>query len=314
MLDPNQLRVFLVAAELLNFTRAAEKLHMTQPAVTHHIQALEAQLGKQLFIRKGRSMELTTAGRTLLPLAWQLVSVSMRAEELLTATDDDIAGQLVIGCSTTPGKYFLPILLSDFMTLHPHIQAACRVSSRDTAMEALASGAVQFAFSSSADVLDSSIEMRKFISEPIDLIVPLDHPWATRNEIEAQELLFARVVTREESAGTYIVVKRELAKQGINIADLRIVLTVGNSEAIGISVARGIGIGFVSRSVLTHMLAGKVAPVKVKKFSLEQDIYICRNRLRSASPVEAAFWEYVTQTDLPILRELGYQTELSLED
>ncbi len=306
MLDPNQLRVFLVAAECLNFSRAAEKLHLTQPAVTHHVQALEAQIGKPLFIRQGRKIELTTAGQTLLPLAWQLVSVSLRAEELVTAADDPVSGQLVIGCSTTPGKYILPILLADFLRLHPRLQAACHVSNRTAAMEALAAGEVHFAFSSSPEVLDSSIEMQRFLKEPVVLIAPLDHPWAKRGEIDVQELLSARLVMRETSAGTYQVVKRALQEKGVSISDLHIILTVGNSEAIGIAVEQGVGVGFVSQSVITHMLEGKVSQISLNKMMLTQEIFICRNRLKPAATVETAFWSYVTQPDHPVLQKMGY--------
>jgi len=296
MLDPYQLRVFLVAAETLNFSRAAERLHLSQPSVTQHVQQLESHFQTPLFIRTGKRLALSETGLALVPLARQMVSLSLRTDAAIDALQKQVHGQLVIGCSTTPGKYLLPVLLAGFMQQHPMVQARCEVHSRSKALDLLAEGKVHVALSSSLAEFDQNIEYRKFFKDPIVLIAPLDHPWAQRGEVEPADLLSARFIFREESAGTYREVQKELAGAGINIHDLRAILTVGNSEAIGIAVQKGVGVGFVSRMVYDNMVQGKVALVKLRGLDINQDIYLCRHRFHAFSNLHSAFWEYASHS------------------
>ncbi len=302
MLDPHQLRVFLTTAETLNFTRAAKQLHMSQPSVTQHIRLLEAQLNAPLFVRSGRKVQLTETGIALIPLARQIVSLSLRTEEVMSSLQTEIHGQLIIACTTTPGKYILPILLAEFIRQYPLVRAVCDVVSRMQAFEMLQQGSVHFAFSNSVEEFDQNIEFRKFLSDPVVLIVPLQHPWARRGEVEPAELLAGRYIFREPGAGTYRAARAGLAQLGININDLQTVLTLGNSEAIAIAVQQGIGIGFVSQMVVSQMVAGRVAQVSVRGLSIHQDVYLCRHRFNPFGPMQSAFWEFTCRSDFPALQ------------
>ncbi|WP_322806108.1 LysR family transcriptional regulator [Thermanaerothrix sp.] len=295
MLNPYQLQVFLTAAETLNFSRAAEKLGLSQPSITQHIHQLESQLGVSLFIRKGRKMALSEAGMALMPLARQILLVNSRAEELMQSLRGEVIGHLTIGCSTTPGKYLLPLILARFMTQHPRVQATVHVTPRALALEMLRKGDVDFAFSSSFDEFDRHIEFRPFYREPVVLIVPLDHPWAAQGEISPQDLTRECFVMREESAGTFRVVRNALAKHGLHVHDLRIVLTLGNSEAIVIAVQRGIGAGFVPQSAVEQVGKGKVATVRVRDMALIEEIFFCRYRLHPLGSAQEAFWNFLAQ-------------------
>lgn len=304
MLDPHQLRIFLIAAETLNFSRTAERLNMSQPSVTQHIRLLETHFDTPLFHRSGRKLTLTETGQALVPLAQQIVSLSLHTEEIIDSLRKEVTGQLLIGCSTTPGKYILPILLADFMRRYPHVQAACHVHPRQVALELLQQGQVHFALSSSTEEFDQNIEFRKFISDPVVLIAPLDHPWANVKAIDPEALRSERFILREETAGTYRVTRAGLARLGIHMADLKTILTVGNSEAIAIAVQQGIGLGFVSQMVYSHMVAGKVARVRVRGLEVAQDIYLCRHRLHPFTNLHSAFWDFATQADSEAIRAL----------
>jgi DNA-binding transcriptional LysR family regulator len=304
MIDPHQMRVFLVAAETLNFSRAAERLHMSQPSVTQHIQVLEAHFGTELFIRAGRRLKLTETGQALLPLARQMVSLSLRTDELMDALRNEVHGHLMIGCSTTPGKYILPVLLAEFMRQYPKVQATCHVHSRTLALELLEKGQVDFALSSSIEEFDHNIVFQKFLTDPVILIAPLDHPWSQRGMIEPDELRSARFIFREETAGTYKVTRAKLAQVGINIANLNTALILGNSEAIAIAVQQGVGVGFVSRMVYAHMVEGKVAAIKVNDLDISQDIYLCHHQMHPFTSVQSAFWEFACQPDSQALINL----------
>lgn len=304
MIDPDQLNIFLIAAETLNFSRTAERLNLSQPSITQNIHALEKHFGAPLFERAGRRLVLTEAGLALIPLARQMVAVSHRTDVLMEALKGDIHGHLHIGCSTTPGKYILPVMLAEFMRQHPRVQATCNVTSRSQAMQALEQGHVSIAFSSTPDEFNENIEFRKFISDPVVLITPPNHPWATLGEIDVEELKKMPLIMRESTAGTYRVVRLGLAQLGVNIEALRVILTLGNSEAIAIAVQQGLGVGFISRMVIQHILPGSVSIIKVKGLELRQDIYICQHRLHPMLRVQAAFWDFAIHPDNPILTNL----------
>ena len=128
MLDAHQLNVFLAAAESLSFTQAAQQLHMTQPSVSQHIQALERHFDMQLFLRNGRNLELTDAGMALLTLAREAVTLSIRIDETMESLKGNVHGHLIVGCSTTPGKYILPNVLARFHKKYPQVRVTCQVS------------------------------------------------------------------------------------------------------------------------------------------------------------------------------------------
>ncbi|MEN4010676.1 MAG: LysR family transcriptional regulator [Bellilinea sp.] len=309
MFDPHQLRIFIVAAEMLNFSQAAKKLNLSQPGITQNIQSLEAQLGEALFRRSGRKLHLTDSGAAFLPLARQLVALNLRARELVDHNRGQISGQLTIACSTTPGKYVLPVVVGNFLRHHPQVSAQCLVVARPAALEMLEKGEAQFAFSSSIDEFDHHYEFRPFLIDPIRLIAPAGHPWTERDEIDVEELRTERFVLREESAGTFRVVKSVLAKHGINLHELPLVLRMGSSEAIAIAVQRGVGVGFVSQMVLRHLKPGNIAAIPLHGVTFEQEIYMCRHRLNLGGSTALAFWDFIFSHREDIQAELASQPQ-----
>lgn len=307
MLDAHQLNVFLIAARTLNFTAAARQLHMTQPSVSQHIQALEHHFGIELFVRAGRHLRLTDAGEALLPMAEKMVSQSKSIENKMESLKGDVYGRLLVACSTTVGKYVLPYLLAEFMKMYPKVEASCYVTARQVAIEKLLDGEVNVALASSAEFCQT-LDFSKFISDNIILIAPLDHPWAQRGVIEPKELLTENFIWREEGSGTRAVVEKGLKEVGYAIEQLQTVLTLGNSEAIALAVQEGIGIGFVSQIIVSRLVEGKVAPVKVRGLNLSQDIYIGCDLSRVGTTAQTAFWEFVTDPRNPVLRRLQSKT------
>lgn len=304
LLDPHQLVVFLAAAECLNFSKAAERLGMSQPSVTQHIQALELHFDNPLFLRKGNRLALTEAGQALIPLARQMVAVSRRTGEVMEALKGEVQGSLVIGCSTTPGKYILPVLLAEFMRRYPRVQVTCNVTSRAHALQMLEDGRVHLALSSSLDEFSGNIEFRKFVSDPVVLIVPRGHRWDGVESIPPRQLQGERFIFREETSGTYRVVRSGLAKAGVNINDLPTILTLGNSEGIAISVQEGMGAGFVSRIVYKRIVENQVGIVKLQDVDLTQDIFIGRNRYTPSPRVQTAFWDFILDENNEIVKNL----------
>ena len=308
MLDAHQLNVFLTAARTLNFTAAARRLHMTQPSVSQHIQALEQHFGMQLFVRSGRHLRLTDAGEALLPMAQEMVSISQSIDNKMESLQGDVYGRLTVGCSTTVGKYVLPFLLASFMQQYPKVEASCYVTPRKIAVQMLCDGDVHVALASARE-MNNNLEFSKFITDRVSLIVPLDHPWANRDYVEPHELLQANFIWREEGSGTRFVAEAKLREHGIGFEQFRTVLTLGNSEAIALAVQEGIGVGFVSQIIISRLVEGKVAPVKVRGLEIEQEIYLGRDANRLGTTAQTAFWEFVTDPNNPVLDRLMPSSE-----
>lgn len=295
MLDTHRLRVFLVAADTLNFSQAAHRLHMTQPSVSQHIQALEQQCGTPLFVRSGRRLALTEAGTILVPMAEKMISMSVHTLEVMNNLKGEVHGQLIVGCSTTPGKYILPKLLAKFISQFPQVQAVCNVHARKQALQMLSQGIVHLALASTHE-FDKDCEFFKIYEDHIVLIVPREHPWSQRELIEPVDLLNECVILREPYSGTYATLQQGLEKVGLHIEELKSALTLGNAEAIALAVAEGLGVGFVSEIVVSRLVQGGVNIVPVRELgdSLKHDIYLGRNMLRPATVAQTAFWEFVT--------------------
>ncbi|MDI6695106.1 MAG: LysR family transcriptional regulator [Anaerolineales bacterium] len=294
MLDVHQLNVFLAAAETLNFTQAAQRLHMTQPSVSQHIQGLERHFDMQLFLRNGRNLELTEAGIALLPLAREAVSLSIRIDEMMESLKGKIYGHLIVGCSTTPGKYILPQLLARFHRIYPQVRVTCQVAPQTETLRSVAEGEAHFALYSITNESYPDIEAVSFLCDPIVLIAPLDHPWAKRETIEPSELLEGDFIMRETSSGTFSAVREALAQHNISTADLRILITLGNAEAIALAVQEGIGVGFLSQMVVDRLCHDKVAIVRVRGVEICREIFIGRNNRRPATRAQTAFWDFLT--------------------
>jgi DNA-binding transcriptional LysR family regulator len=303
MLDVHQLNVFMMAAETLNFTQAAQQLHMTQPSVSQHIQGLERHFDTQLFLRNGRNLELTDAGMALLLLAKEAVMLSMRIDETMASLKGGLYGHLIVGCSTTPGKYILPHILARFHHKYPQVRVTCQVSPQVAALQSLEEGNAHFALFSLPHDGFPDIEAITYICDPIILIAPLDHPWAQRGEIEAQALIEGDFIMREASSGTVNAVREALAQHHISISDLRVIITLGNAEAIAMAVQEGIGVGFVSKMVIDRLCRGMVAEVRIRDMDICRQIYIGRNSRRLATNAQAAFWNFLTNENNDLLDE-----------
>ncbi len=294
MLDAHQLNIFIVAAETLNFTQTAQLLHMSQPSVSQHIKSLEQHFDTSLFIRIGRQLQLSDAGEALLPLAHDMVQQSVHIEEEMASLQGEVFGHLNVGCSTTPGKYVLPQLLARFHNQHPMVRVTCQVSPQAKSIEMLCDGRVHFALSSHSHRQScANAEFHLFMQDPVVLIAPLEHPWSARGTIDYEELPDADFILREEESGTFATVREALDAINFPMHKLKTLLTLGNSEAIALAVQEGLGVGFVSNTVVTGMRQPDIGVINVRGLNICRDIYIGQHVGRPATAAQAAFWKMI---------------------
>ncbi len=293
MLDIDEVQIFLAAAEAGSFSAAARRLQMSQPAVSMQIRSLEKRLGGKLFSRAGRHIRLTEAGEALIPMARELVHLSTYAEETIASLQGQIIGLLKLACSTTAGKYVLPRLFAGFVARYPGVRVTCHVVSGELALDLLRQGEAHIVITSLREPY-KDLEYRPLITEPVVLITPPDHCWARRGLITVDELTQGRFIAREVTSGTQQAVIQALAEHDLPLSALNTVMTLGNSEAIYLAVAEGIGVAFVSRRAAAEGIAsGRVAEVAVEGLAIVQQLYLVRHASRAATSAQAAFWEHV---------------------
>lgn len=308
MLDVYELKVFLTAAETENFSEAARQLNLTQPAVSMQIRALEKKLDVKLFHRAGRSLTLSERGRALLPLARDVVNRAIRIEEEIESLKGEVVGHLKIGCSTATGKYILPHLAARFRKTHPAVQLSIINHSREAVLSALCDGTLQLVVVSSTPS-NKDCNFRHFFTDYVVLIVPADHPWASRDTISPRDLNETDFILRAKESGTREQMELTFSELGISTDSLNVVLELGNSEAISMAVEEGIGAAFVSRAVAQRGIElGKIKEVKVSGLSLQREVFIAYSTRHPATRAQTEFWNFVTNSQTYDLLEQFSQT------
>jgi DNA-binding transcriptional LysR family regulator len=298
MLDLTKLNSFLHAAENLSFSGAAKHLHLTQPTISHHIKALERDLGVELFNRSGSNLKLTEAGRLLMPRARKLIHQSIETQEVMASLQQKIVGHLRIACSTTAGKYILPLLAARFCQRYPGVRLSILTCTPEYVVPRLLDEEVNLGVVSSYEVCGNGLECQPFFADSATLIVSADHPWASRQCIDPEDLLDELLIIREPTSGTRRVMLTELAKHDITLDDLNIYLEMGNAEAIVRTVAAGFGVSIVSTLATACPLERKlVVQVPVAGLELRRTIYMIRRNLNGPNRAQEAFWSFVHDPD-----------------
>ncbi|MBE2188926.1 MAG: LysR family transcriptional regulator [Candidatus Kapabacteria bacterium] len=294
MIELSRVEAFIYAAENLSFSEAAKHLQLSQPTISHRIKTLEQELGVPLFERSGHNLNLTEAGRLLLPWAHKLIHQALETQEMMASLQDGVVGSLRVACSTTAGKYVLPQLAARFCQRYPGIQVSILACTPHHVIPRLLEGEANLAVVSSYDLCNQGFECQEFFSDNIALIVPAGHPWVSRQAIEPADLLAETLLMREPTSGTRRVLLTELAKHDITVDDLKVSLELGNAEAIVKTVEAGYGVSFVSSLAASWAVAqGSVVKMPIVGMDLKRTIYMIRRSLDTPYRPQETFWGFV---------------------
>jgi DNA-binding transcriptional LysR family regulator len=310
MVNLKKIETFLYAAESLSLSVAAKQLHLSQPAVSHQIKTLENELSTTLFIRSNMGLQLTEAGKLLLPWARRLLHDTNDLKEMMSSLQSDIVGELRIACSTTAGKYILPQMAARFSQQYPGIFVRILACGPEQTTFNLLDGEAHLGVVST-EVDDTSLETQKFFRDVITLIVQPNHRWALRKKIDPSELLGEPIIMREATAGTRRVVLAELAKHDISLDDLNVFMELGNAEATVRTVAAGYGISFVSSLASAYpMERGNVIDIAIKDMALQRNVYMVRKRISTPHRPRDVFWSFIhdpANADLISMANLAHE-------
>jgi LysR family transcriptional regulator, transcriptional activator of the cysJI operon len=264
-----RLKVFRVVATHLNFSRAAEELLLTQPAVTQQIKALEDEYGVPLFDRSGGRIALTPGGAALLPFAEKLKAISDEAFAAVASAAGKHGGKLALGASQTIGQYLLPKLVAGFLRENPRISITAASGNSDAMLEALVAHRIQLALIE-GPALRKDIHVEPFMEDQMVLVVPASHEWAD-HEIDISLLKAAPLLMREFGSGSRRVVENALAKAGLKKKEINVRMELDSTEGLLSAVEAGLGVTFVSRWAVRNQLSlGTLKLARVRNLKLSR--------------------------------------------
>jgi DNA-binding transcriptional LysR family regulator len=300
-----QMRAFAAVARHLSFTRAAEELHLTQPAVSQQLKLLESEVGMPLFEHTGRSIHLTAAGLELLPYAKQAIELLREAGESLSAMRGLKRGVLKLGAVST-AKYFAPSLLRAFTPAFPEITIKFSVGNREEVIEQLGGNEIDLVIMGRPP-RELETEAEAFAKHPLVIIAAPDHPLAGKRRIQLRQLAGENFIIREQGSGTRASMERVFRDRG---ATFRASMEVSSNETIKQAVMAGMGISFISMHTISlELKAGKLIVLDIVGGPIIRDWYVIHLKAKRLSPVAAAFRSFLLERAAEIIRE-GVGVEL----
>jgi len=288
-MDTRQLAAFCAVVERRSFSQAAERLGVTQPAVSLQVRALEKRLGTQLLDRSGRRVEPTEAGRRLYRGAQRLLQLEDQLlGDVAAEGEGELEGELSIGASTGPAAVVVPVLLCEFQRLHPGIRVALEVHDTQAVVELVAERELELGIVGAAR-RHRAVRFEPLLRDEVILICAPGHRFAGRT-IGVDELRGAPLIVMQEGAGVRQVVEDELRRMGTRLRDLDVRLQLGLQESVRSAVLAGFGVTFISRTAVERDLAaGTLAQARLEGMDVTREISLVRGTGRVPTRAADAF-------------------------
>jgi len=266
-----RLKVFHTVAKRLNFTKAADELCITQPAVSRHIQEIENYFKIKLFDRNGTKINLTEAGETLLQYTNQMFTIYSNLEFDLNALNQRHKGKLRIGASTTIAQYVLPPILAAFHKKFADIKVTLLINNTEQIEQALQNKDIDFGIIEGQS-RNASFKYTEFIKDEIVLVAGIHHPSAKKDMIQLDELLEASLLLREPGSGTLEVIAHALKPLNIKITQLHTEMQLGSTESIKSYLLHSNCMAFLSiYSILKELKNKEVTIIDVNGLTIERN-------------------------------------------
>ena len=272
-MNVSQLRAFVEVVDRGSFSAAARSMGLSQPAVTMQIQGLEADLGATLLERRYRRVDLTEAGRSLLPTARKVLAELEGARAAIDGLSDTVGGHLELAVSTTPGQYILPRLLGSFLQAYPEVSVSLRVYDSADVVTRVESGEAHLGMTG-ARLPHAKADFEQMGTDDLLMVCPPASPLAGGKGLTLAQVAERPFIVRETGSGTRLVFETALKEGGVDPADLQVVMELGTSEAIVNAVEGGMGVGVVSHWMADKALAlGTIAKVEAPGFPISRPFY-----------------------------------------
>jgi DNA-binding transcriptional LysR family regulator len=290
-MDTRQLAAFCAVVERRSFSQAAERLGVTQPAVSLQIRSLEQRLGTQLLDRSGRRVEPTEAGLRLYASAQRLLALEDQLLREVSADEDTLSGTLELGASTGPGGSVVPLLLCEFGEVNPGVRVRLSVSDTQTVVDQVAGREVELGVVGAAR-RHRGVVFEPFFRDEVVLACPSGHRFAGKT-VSLDELRVEPLLVMQEGAGVRQVIEDALRSAGARLRDLDVRLELGLQESVRSAVAAGHGVTFISRSAIeSDLAAGTIATARVRGLDPAREIFLVRASGRAQTRAAEAFVDF----------------------
>jgi DNA-binding transcriptional LysR family regulator len=298
-MDTRQLAAFCAVVERRSFSQAAERLGVTQPAVSLQVRALEKRLGAQLLDRSGRRVEPTEAGWQLYRGAQRMLALEEQIVAGVSASGEgELAGDLVLGASTGPAAIAIPVLLCEFQQESPAVRVYLTVSDTHTVVERVATRELELGIVGAAR-RHRGIRFEPFLSDRVILACPPGHRFAGRT-VRLDDLRGESLVLMQEGAGVRQILEDALRREGVRLRDLDVRLELGLQESVRSAVLAGYGITFISRTAVeTDLAAGTLTEAHVHGLEATREISLATASGRARSRAAEAFVAFAREKLVP---------------
>ncbi|MGV0980089.1 LysR substrate-binding domain-containing protein [Empedobacter falsenii] len=266
-----RLKVFDTVAKRLNFTKSANELNITQPAVTKHIKEIELNLNIKLFERNGTKIKLTKAGEILLKYTEEIFSVYQKMEFEIGQLQEKQKGSLRLGASTTIAQYVLPPILAEFRKRFPEIQLSLVIQNSEKIEELLVNHKIDVGLIE-AQIKNRTFHYFPFMKDEIVLVSRQNHSISTKNNIKLDDLKNIPLVFREPGSGTLETIDLALKSKNIKLNELNIEIQLGSTESIKSYVLHSDALAFLSiQSILQELKNQTLTIIDVKNLVIERN-------------------------------------------
>jgi DNA-binding transcriptional LysR family regulator len=291
-MDTRQLAAFCAVVERKSFSQAAERLGVTQPAVSLQIRSLEQRLGTQLLDRSGRRVEPTEAGLRLYASAQKLLALEQQLlEDVSGDAEGVLAGTLELGASTGPGGTVVPVLLCEFHEAHSDVRVRLSVSDTHSVVARVAERELELGVVGAAP-RHRGVTYEPFFRDEVVLACPSNHRFAGKT-VSLDDLRGEPLLVMQEGAGVRQVIEDELRTVGTRLRDLGVRVELGLQESVRSAVTAGHGVTFISRTALeSDLAAGTISMARVHGLDPVREIYLVRASGRAETRVAQAFVEF----------------------
>ena len=290
-MDIQHLKIFASVYKNRGFSKAAADLHLSQPTISEHIKNLEFELGCKLFDRVGRTIIPTREAEILYPKALQIIEDLGKLRDELSHAGKNIKGQLILGASTIPGTYILPVMASEFKKLHTDVsfEIIIEASRKITDMVLncdLILGAV------GAKMEQGKINYLPFIED--ELILAATENIIKRDTISLKDLKNIPFILREEGSGTLKTMERFLNEKGMDIKELNAVAVLGSTDSVKQAIKSGLGASILSRvAVQDELNCGILKEIKIRGLKMKRSFYLITHEKRALPNPYKAFYSYL---------------------
>lgn len=287
-MNRNHVHLFLAVAEEGSVSRGAERLFISQPAVSKQLGEFEASLGRKLFERHPKGVRLTDAGKLLLGYARRLAALEREAESALAELEGLERGSLTLGASLTIGAYLMPELLAEYHRRYPQITLTLEIANTEMIQRMVREGQLEIGLTEGF-AEEAGLEAVVFAEDELVAVAPPNHPLQTDAPLTAETLCRQPLILREPGSGTREVFERAISAQGLAVTPL---MSLGSTEAIKRAVAAGVGLAVVSRLAITLELeTHRLAVLPLADLPLNRSLHRLERRGAYRSRALSAFLE-----------------------